>query len=84
MKVNKNIFIEFFFKSIKKKYLKRNPLPPEIKSAIKKNLVEFKTRIHEVNQIRVDNITNTLWSNTGALFGIIITYASFLFLKFVS
>lgn len=82
MKIKHNKVIDFFFKSVKKRYLKNNPLNAKIKDELKKNLVDYQSRINAINDIRVNNITTTLWSNTGTLFGIIITYVSLLLTLF--
>ncbi|MFK7972187.1 MAG: hypothetical protein AB8F95_17590 [Bacteroidia bacterium] len=78
IKSSKNIItafvkpVEFFYKIL-------YPLDRDLRREMAKTLREPKTRVRELNRIRVNNILSTLWANTGALFGLIITYVTVLF-----
>lgn len=67
-------------KFLKNLYLFYFPLRKGYKVELEKNLnkKEVKKRKRAINSIRVRNITSAFWANTGAIFGIVITYASLL------
>lgn len=61
---------------IEKVYLLFYPLNKDLKNLVKVNLIKSSNRKNELNKLRVSNISYALWSNTGTLMGLLITYMS--------
>ncbi len=67
-----------------KMYVRYFPLEKDIKNLIYSLSITPKERIKVINRLRVHNIFGTLWSNTGAVIGLLLTLSSFLITIYLS
>lgn len=72
----------FIFWSVTFVYKIFYPLPKNVGDDIKSSPIDWKTKIRELNRIRLKNIQGVFWANAGAVFALLVAMISLVFSVF--